>query len=53
VIPDRTSLFVLIVSLSLIVPAQRVLSEQTRADRLEIEKQKCIELIEMLEGREM
>ena len=50
-IPDRTTLFVLIVSLLLIFPAQRVLSEQIKADRLVIEKQKCAELIEMLEGR--
>jgi len=28
-----------------------MLSEQVKADRREVEKQKCVELIEMLEGR--
>ncbi len=47
-IPDRTSLFVLIISLSLIFPAQRILLERTK---VEIEKQRCMELIEMLEEK--
>lgn len=50
-IPDRTTLFVLIASLLLIFPAQRILSVRIKAEKLAIEKQKCEELIEMLEAK--